>query len=230
MRAAKQTNVDLEAWAHAILDKPLNRSSRSSQLISPAPPHRESPAPPRPSSRGGQNTPGRRTSTAERSSSERGTERERSDREHRPPPAPLQQAPFPARTSSHGPGSGRLEEANYHGSASDPSRINQLPHSRSSRQAQYRSNTEPAGLPTSDRNDSRERYSRSQGGERERGREQEHVQGTIGIGFEGARQPEMKEKKKQPPVGIMSSGGGLSFVGSGNGISANGPSGINSGR
>ncbi|RPA98587.1 kinase-like protein [Choiromyces venosus 120613-1] len=231
MRAAKQTNVDLEAWAHLILDKPLNRSSRSSQLISPAPAHRESPAPPRPSSRG-QNTPGRRTSTAERSSSERGTERERSDREHRAPPAPLQQAPFPTRTSSHGPGSGRPEEINYHSSAGDPSRGNQLPQSRSSRQAQHRSNTEPAGLPKSDRNDSRERYSRGQGGEREREREREreYVQGTIGIGFEGARQPEMKEKKKQPPVGIMSSGGGLSFVGSGNGIGSNGPSGINSGR
>ncbi|PWW76623.1 kinase-like protein [Tuber magnatum] len=163
MRAAKQTNVDLEAWAHVILDKPLNRSSRSSQLISPAPAHRESPAPPRPSSRG-QNTPGRRTSTAERSSSERGTERERSDREHRAHPAPLQQAPFPTRTSSHGPGSGRLEEVNYHSSAGDPSRGSQLPHSRSSRQAQHRSNTEPAGLSTSDRNDSKERYSRNQGG------------------------------------------------------------------
>ncbi|KAG0130440.1 kinase-like domain-containing protein [Tuber indicum] len=230
MRAAKQTNVDLEAWAHIILDKPLNRSSRSSQLISPAPVHRESPAPPRPSSRG-QHTPGRRTSTTERSSSERGTERERSDREHRVPPAPLQQAPFPTRTSSHGPGSGRLEEVNYHCSG-DSSRGSQLPHSRSSRQAQYRSNTEPAGRSASDRNDSRERCARGQGSEkeRERGREQEYVQGTIGIGFEGARQPEMREKKKQPPVGIMSSGGGLSFVGSGNAIGSSGPNGISSGQ
>lgn len=216
MRAAKQTNVDLEAWAHHILDKPLNRSSRTSQLISPA--HRESPAPPRSSSRD-QYPPGRRTSTAERSSSERGTERQ--------PAAPLQHAPFPTRTSSHAPASGRQfdeKETIYHTSAGDPSRGNQLPQSKSSRQAQHRSNTEPVGLPTSDRGDNRERYSRDQDGEREKGREREYAQGTIGIGFEGARQPEMKEKRKLPPVGVMTSGNGLSY-GGGNGIG----SGINSG-
>lgn len=42
------------------------------------------------------------------------------------------------------------------------------------------------------------------------------MQGTIGIGFEEMQisggQPEMKEKRKQPPAGVMITGTGLSYA------------------
>lgn len=184
MRAAKSTNVDLEAWAHTILDKPLNRPSRSSQMISPAPAHRESPAPPRSSiHEPPPPPPPRRPSGSDRSGERADRERDRSDRGHESRGS----RDYPTRTSSH---VGSRDGGSPH------------PHSRSgSRHVLQKSHTEPAGVPL-DRRDL----------------QQEHVQGTIGIGFEGmqisgaAPQPEMKERRKAPS-GVMSTGSGLAFVG-----------------
>lgn len=180
MRAAKSTNVDLEAWAHSILDKPLNRPSRSSQMISPAPAHRESPAPPRSSIHEPPPPPPRRPSASDRSGERADRERDRSDRGHESRAS----RDYPARTSSR---VGSRDGGSPH------------PHSRSgSRHMPQKSHTEPVA----DRRDP----------------QQEYVQGTIGIGFEGmqisgaAQQPEMKERRKAPS-GVMSTGFGLPFAG-----------------
>lgn len=174
MRAAKSTNVDLEAWAHTILDKPLNRPSRSSQMISPAPAHRESPAPPRSSIHEPPLPPApRRPSGSDRSGDRADRERDRSDRGHES----RSSRDYPARTSSR---------------VSSRDGGSPHPHSRSgSRHVLQKSHTEPTGQ-----------------------QQQDFVQGTIGIGFEGMQisgagsQPEMKERRKAPS-GVMSS----AFVG-----------------
>lgn len=189
MRAAKSTNVDLEAWAHTILDKPLNRPSRTSQMISPAPAHRESPAPPRSSIHEPPPPPPRRPSASDRTGERADRERERSDRSHESRAS----REYPARTSSNG---GSRDSGSPH------------PHSRSgSRHMLHKSHTEPSAVPLAGERE-RERYAREQ-----QEREREYVQGTIGIGFEGMRiegQPEMKEKRRPPP-GVMSTGSGLTF-------------------
>lgn len=219
MRAAKSTNVDLEAWAHTILDKPLNRPSRTSQMISPAPAHRESPAPPR-SSIHEPPPPPRRPSGSDRSGERADRERERSDRGHESRAS----RDYPARTSSH---SSSRDGGSPH------------PHSRSgSRHILHKSHTEPAGVPLVDREErererQRDRYAREQreadgrrqmAREQEREREREYVQGTIGIGFEEMQigsgapgQPEMKERRKMPPPGVMTSGTGLAYGAGSNG-------------
>lgn len=191
MRAAKSTNVDLEAWAHTILDKPLNRPSRSSQMISPAPAHRESPAPPRSSIHEASLPPApRRPSASDRSGERADRERDRSDRGHESRAS----RDYPARTSSR---------------VSSRDGGSPHPHSRSgSRHVLQKSLTEPVGVPL-DRRDPQQQQQQQQQG---------YVQGTIGIGFEGMQisgagpQPEMKERRKAPS-GVMSTGSGLAFTG-----------------
>ncbi|KAI5853185.1 kinase-like domain-containing protein [Morchella snyderi] len=210
MRAAKSTNVDLEAWAHGIVDKPLNRPSRQSQIMSPPPAaHRESPAPPRQSIHEPPQAPRRPSSGSDR------VDRER-DRPERPHGSPL--GHHPARTSSH---TGSLrEEGSGHSRSGSGSRSG-------SRHQLHKSHTEPTNVPSVDREArerAREQYLKEQQEverlrqkdlDREMQREREYRQGTIGIGFEGMQinappgtQPEMKERRKPPPMGVMSSGSG----------------------
>lgn len=208
MRAAKSTNVDLEAWAHGILDKPLNRPSRQSQIMSPPPAaHRESPAPPRQSIHEPPQAPRRPSSGSDR------VDRER-DRSDRPHGSPL--GHHPNRTSSH---TGLREEGSSHSRSGSGSRSG-------SRHQLHKSHTEPTNVPSVDREArerAREQYLKEQQElerlrqkdlERETQREREYRQGTIGIGFEGRQinappetQPEMREKRK-PPMSVMSSGSG----------------------
>lgn len=232
MRSAKATNVDLEGWAHEILEKLTgkphhrSRSSVSSQILfQHVRENSTREAPPRPISRDSPSlAPPRRPSTAAGVAEQR-----------RPSAASIASVasdrsgpsnPFPARTSSH--------THTHTSSQSSTSERMQPPPRPVMLQKSF---TESTATPAIEAHREREKLDRER--ELEARREREYRQGTIGIGFqggtipppppggpppsavrpegsssrEGSRDlgrsdlPEMRERRRPPPMVTMSTSG-----------------------
>jgi len=222
MRSARATSVDLEGWACQVREKltgkPHQRSKSSASVATPsqqAPPRRMSridgPAPP---------PPRRPATTVDAAGGPK-------ERQH-------QTQPFPTRTSSHAPprhpaieGHERSGSAASSSSAAEQTRMMPPPPPKGARPSVQKAYTESSSTVSQ-----REREKLERERESELHRLHAYKQGTIGIGFEGGgsgdsslekenegegRMPEMKERRRLPPIVAMSnkSNGGLGMKNNG---------------
>ena len=219
MRSARATNVDLEGWACQVREKltgkPHQRSKSSASVTTPsqqAPPRRMSridgPAPP---------PPRRPVTTVDAASGAK----ERQNHAQS----------FPTRTSSHSAPRHPIEDHEKSGpaasssSAAEQARMMPPPPPKGGRPPAQKAYTESSSTTSLEAQREQERLERER--ELELQRLHAYKQGTIGIKFEGGgsgggstlekghegdgRMPEMKERRRLPPIVAMSntSNGGL---------------------